>query len=180
MRQNPEAKAKQLLLANYEAYYRLAFSYMGNESDALDVVQESAYKIIRDAGSVRDPNLLPTWIWRVIMNTALDFLRKRKKEIVGLENIEEPSDPAAEQDFFRVDTLTKDPLRLLASLSAADKTIVILKVLENRKLEEISEIMNMNVNTIKARLYRALKKLRIELEPEFAGKGDYYDRKQKQ
>ena len=116
MRQNPEAKAKQLLLANYEAYYRLAFSYMGNESDALDVVQESAYKIIRDAGSVRDPNLLPTWIWRVIMNTALDFLRKRKKEIVGLENIEEPSDPAAEQDFFRVDTLTEDPLRLLASL----------------------------------------------------------------
>ena len=66
------------------------------------------------------------------------------------------------EDSYKED----DPLELLSSLEEKDRTIVILKYMEEWKLEEIAEILEMNVSTVKARLYRALKKLKILLEPE--------------
>ena len=80
MKKNLEAEAEKILLTNYEKYYRLAYSYVNNEQDALDIVQESAYKVMKDISKVREPDYLSTWIYRVVMNTAVDFLRKRQKE----------------------------------------------------------------------------------------------------
>ena len=57
---------------------------------------------------------------------------------------------------------------LLKSLEEKDRTIVVLKVIEELKLEEIAVVLDLNVNTVKARLYRALKKLRIELKSEMS------------
>ena len=54
----------------------------------------------------------------------------------------------------------------LDSLSKEDKAVVELRYFEDRKLEEIAEILNENVNTIKSRLYRSMKKLKIKLEEE--------------
>ena len=50
-----EAEVERLLLENYEPYYRLAYSYVRQEQDALDIVQESAYKAIKDCGHDRSP-----------------------------------------------------------------------------------------------------------------------------
>lgn len=61
-----------------------------------------------------------------------------------------------------------DPMELLKSLEEKDRTIVVLKVIEELKLEEIAVVLDLNVNTVKARLYRALKKLRIELKSEMS------------
>lgn len=157
MKQNLEAEAERILLTNYEKYYRLAFSYVNNEHDALDIVQESAYKVIKDIGKVQKPEFLATWIYRVVMNTAIDFLRKRQKESVGLEGVEIPHEDVYHED---------DPMELLKSLDERDRMIVILKVVEEFKLEEIARVLDLNVNTVKARLYRALARLRAELEPE--------------
>lgn len=157
MKQKIEAEAERILLTNYEKYYRLAFSYAGNEQDALDIVQESAYKVIKDLGKVREQEFLSTWIYRVVMNTSVDFIRKRRKESVGLDGVEIPH-----LDQYNED----DPMELLKSLDEKEREIVILKVFEELKLEEIARIMELNLNTVKARLYRALKKLRAELEPE--------------
>ena len=156
MRQKIEALAERILLDEYERLYRLAFSYVNNEQDALDIVQESACKVIRDCGKIREPEFLSTWIYRIVMNTAVDFLRKRKKEQVGLDEIVIPH-----EDKYR----ESDPMELLKSLEEEDRTIVILRYFEELKLEEIARVLDCNVNTVKARLYRALKKLRIELEP---------------
>ena len=59
-------------------------------------------------------------------------------------------------------------MELLKSLEEKDRTIVVLKVIEELKLEEIAVVLDLNINTVKARLYRALKKLRIELEPKMS------------
>lgn len=59
-------------------------------------------------------------------------------------------------------------MELLKSLEEKDRTIVVLKVIEELKLEEIAVVLDLNVNTVKARLYRALKKLRIELKSEMS------------
>jgi RNA polymerase sigma-70 factor (ECF subfamily) len=158
MKQKIEAEAEKILVRNYEKYYRLAYSYVKNEQDALDIVQESAYRAMKDLDKVKESNFLSTWIYRIVINTAIECLRKRKREEVSLLEVEIPH-----EDHYRED----DPLELLTALEDKDRAIVILKYLEEWKLEEIAEVMDMNVSTVKSRLYRALKKLKLALEPEF-------------
>ena len=76
---NNTAETERLLTENYERYYRLAFKLMRNQDDALDVVQESAYRAIKDCKGVRNKDYLSTWIYRIVVNTSLDMLRRKKK-----------------------------------------------------------------------------------------------------
>lgn len=78
---NPITKqTEQILIDGYERFYRLAYSYVQNREDALDVVQESACKAIRDCGQVKNTDFLSTWIYRIVINTSLDLLRKIKRK----------------------------------------------------------------------------------------------------
>ena len=68
------------IVAGQGDFYRLAYSYVQNRDAALDVVQESAYKAIRDCGRVKEKKYIGTWIYRIVVNTALDALRRRGRE----------------------------------------------------------------------------------------------------
>ena len=83
-------QTEQVLIEKYDRLYRLAYSYVYNEDDALDIVQESACKAIRDCGQVKNTDFLSTWIYRIVINTSLDLLRKNKKEIPAEEMPEIP------------------------------------------------------------------------------------------
>ena len=157
MKQKIEEQAESLLLNNYEKYYRLAYSYAKNESDALDIVQESAYKVLKDIKKLKDQSLLSTWIYRIVINTSIDFLRKRNNETVSIYDLEIPHEDQYQDN---------DPKEMIAFLNEEERTIVILKFFEDLKLEEIADALNMNVNTVKTRLYRALKKIRVTLKTE--------------
>lgn len=157
MRQKIEEEAERMLIDNYDKYYRLAYSYVKNEQDALDIVQESAYRVIKDLDQLKERNYLSTWIYRIVINNAIDSLRKKKRETVSLLEVE-----LVHEDRYQ----EEDPLALLSTLEDKDRALVILKYLEDWKLEEISEIMEMNISTVKSRLYRALKKLKVILEPD--------------
>lgn len=159
MKQATESEAERILLKEYEKYYRLAYSYVNNEQDALDIVQESAFKVIRDCRQVKELRYLSTWIYRIVINTSIDFLRKQKRCTENLEDMVIPYMDSYQED---------DPTELLQSLEEHDKAIIILKYFEELTFPEIAEILNMNNNTVKARLYRALKKLKIELRAEGA------------
>ena len=153
--QNNTAETEQILTENYERYYRLAYSYMRNEDDALDVVQESAYRAIRDCRKVRNKDYLSTWIYRIVVNTALDLLRKK-------ENItEELPEIPVEDQYQDLELRT-----VLNQLDDKSRTIILLRYFEDLKLEDIADIVGDNLNTVKARLYRSLKKLRLNLEAE--------------
>lgn len=155
---NPITKqTEQILIDGYERFYRLAYSYVQNREDALDVVQESACKAIRDCGQVKNTDFLSTWIYRIVINTSLDLLRKNKKEIPAEEMPEIPW----EDKYQELDLKTA-----LKHLDEKSRTIVMLRYFEDMKLENISRVVDENLNTVKARLYRALKKLRITMEPE--------------
>ena len=161
---NLTAETERLLTDHYEKYYRLAYSYMRNEDDALDVVQESAYRAIRDCGRVKNRDYLSTWIYRIVVNTALDMLRKKKKETLTEEMPEIPVEDHYQETELRT---------VLNQLDDKSRTVVILRYFEDLKLEEIADIVGDNLNTVKARLYRALKKLRLNLESEhYSGSPD--------
>ena len=155
--QNNTAETEQILTENYERYYRLAYSYMRNEDDALDVVQESAYRAIRDCRKVRNKDYLSTWIYRIVVNTALDMLRRKKKENITEELPEIP----VEDQYQDLELRT-----VLNQLDDKSRTIILLLYFEDLKLEDIADIVGDNLNTVKARLYRSLKKLRLNLEAE--------------
>ena len=155
--QNNTAETEQILTENYERYYRLAYSYMRNEDDALDVVQESAYRAIRDCRKVRNKDFLSTWIYRIVVNTALDMLRRKKKENITEELPEIP----VEDQYQDLELRT-----VLNQLDDKSRTIILLRYFEDLKLEDIADIVGDNLNTVKARLYRSLKKLRLNLEAE--------------
>lgn len=151
-----EAEAERILLENYEKYYRLAYSYVRSEQDALDVVQESAYKAIRDCGRVKDPRYISTWIYRIVVNTAIDLLRSRGREIV-MENEERMEGPQPAYERLELE-------EVLDRLDEKEKAVIVLRYFQDMKLGEIGEVLDENVSTVKTRLYRALKKLRLELE----------------
>lgn len=154
---NLTAETERLLMENYERYYRLAFKVMGNEEDALDVVQESAYRAIKNCGIVKNKDYLSTWIYRIVVNTSLDMLRKRKRETPVQEMPEMPSEDRYPDLDLR---------NMLNLLDEKSRTLIILRYFEDLKLEDIADITGENLNTVKARLYRTLKKLRLGLEPE--------------
>lgn len=149
-----QQKVEDQILDNYEAMYRLAYSYVRNEEDALDIVQESVYKAIKNAGKVQQEAYIRTWIWRIVMNTAVDLIRSRKNEI-GLEEAGETGKEDTYQDF--------DTLEALKILEPREKAVIVLRFFEDQKLEDIARTLQENTNTVKTILYRSLKKLRVEL-----------------
>lgn len=161
MRSGVERETERVLLENYDKYYRLAYSYMKSEQDALDVVQESAYKAIRDCGQVKEQRYIGTWLYRIVVNTALDALRRRGRE-VALEEWQENS--------WQPSYAGLELWEILDRLGEKERTVVVLRYFHDLKLEDIAGILGENVNTVKARLYRTLKKMRMELEPEAVGR----------
>lgn len=76
---------EQLLLQNYNKYYRLACSYVHNDADAGDIVQNGAYKAILHSRKLKNIEYAETWIYRIMMNEI--FEKYREKENVPLEEV---------------------------------------------------------------------------------------------
>lgn len=150
-----ESAVEELLLANYDRYYRLAYSYVHNDSDAADIVQNSAYKAIKNSSRIKQQEYAATWLYRIVLNEIFTFCGQRKAEALDAV-LTEPESEDVYEDI--------DLKRALETLSAEDKMIVELKYFEEMKLDEIADLMQQNVNTIKSRLYRSIKRLRLTLE----------------
>lgn len=153
-----EELVEKLLLENYNKYYRLAWSYVYNGDDAADIVQNGAYKALLYCAGLKEKEFAGTWLYRIMMNEIFRFLKKPRAFSLDAVREEDSGEPGREdvyQDF--------DLQRALDSLDQKDKLVVELRYFEDRKLEEISEILEENLSTVKSRLYRSLKKLRVKL-----------------
>ena len=148
-------QTEKMLIDQYERFYRLAYSYVHNEADALDVVQESACKAIIQCKKLKDTTKLLPWLCRIVVNTSLDLLRNQIKE----QPAEELPEAAAEDKYEELDLK-----KALNRLEPENRTVIILRYFEDMKIEDIALVVDENVNTVKTRLYRSLKKLRIQLD----------------
>jgi RNA polymerase sigma-70 factor, ECF subfamily len=147
------------LQAEQQRIYRLAYGYTLNEQDALDVVQSSMVKAL-SASTMREPRYLKTWVYRIVANTAIDFVRARGKLILSEDWT------FAEEEGYVQESVDWDVQETLARLPADLKTIVVLRFFHELQLHEIADVLHMNLNTVKTRLYRALRLLRAEMEEE--------------
>jgi RNA polymerase sigma-70 factor (ECF subfamily) len=144
-----------------ENHYRLAFSYVKNADDALDIVQESIYKALKSKDSLKNANYIKTWFYRIVVNTAINFLRKQKRVGVVDEESLLSLNGGVMDNYENIDLQ-----KALDALPASYRSVVILRYFEDLKIDEIAEVLNENVNTVKTRLYKSLEKLRLQMDDE--------------
>ncbi len=144
---------------NQEKFYRLAFSYTKEREAALDIVQNAICKALEKHSDIRNISSINSWFYRVLLNEVYAYLKKHKREIAVADE-EMPVRIYREEAYDRDDGIYDSINHLPPQL----KTIVVLRFFEDMSLEEISKITSTNINTVKTRLYSALKKLKIFYE----------------
>lgn len=147
---------EQTILEKYNQYYRLAYSYVHNETDAFDIVQNGAYKALRGSQTLKNPEYTETWVYRIMLNECFRHLKQPRN--ISYEYMQ--SKMGAELSYTEDNCGRVDLKRALDSLPQQDKAVVILRFFEDMKLEEIADILDENISTVKSRLYRSMRKLR--------------------
>lgn len=159
MLDNLENQLEDFIIKNREPFYRLAYSYVKNVDDSLDVVQESIYKAFSSIDSLKDFGYIKIWFYRIVVNVSLDFLRKKKREIITDEDFLLANDTGTIDNYADIDLENA-----LESLPEDYKSIIVLRFFEDLKLEEIAVILEKNISTVKTRLYKGLEMLRISMD----------------
>ena len=150
----------QYINKSQEKLYRLVFSYIKDEEQSLDVIQNTILKALDNLEKLREEKYLETWIYRIAINESLKYLKKQKNEpIFNIQDYEISSEEFENKDITDVMGLYK----AIDSLKPKLKTVIILRFFEDKSLAEISKITNSNLSTVKTRLYKALKELKIKI-----------------
>lgn len=150
-----------------ENLYKIAFAYLKNEEEALDIVSDTIYKAYMNINKLENPQYFNTWITRILINNAINRLKKNNRIILidEYEKIEGFNTQLSDIEFDvsrRVDLYSA-----IDQLNVKLKSIIILKYFQDMTISEISEVLKIPEGTIKVYLHRALKKLKIELKEEF-------------
>ncbi|WMI81030.1 sigma-70 family RNA polymerase sigma factor [Anaerotignum sp. MB30-C6] len=143
---------------NLDQAFRFAFTYTKNQQDAEDVVSESVIKALRSIHKLKNTQYLKTWFYKIIINTALTQLEKNKKVVVTdyetLDDLQSISDDYSNISFTQ----------MIQHLDENYRVIIVLRFFERLQIKEISQLLDLNENTVKTRLYRALELLKIDME----------------
>lgn len=140
----------QLIEENKTALYKVAKSYLKNEEDIADVMQDTVLSAFEHIDELRAVSFFKTWLTRILINHCNDIIRKQSR-MVSMEEAEEPVGSLVESDYEFYDLLRELPER--------DRTVFLLYYGEGFNTREISEMMGWNENTVKSRLQRGRKKL---------------------
>lgn len=147
------------ILENQQKFYRIAYCYVNNKESALDIVQNAIVKALEASATLKNPDAVKTWFYRILVNEAITFIRKSKKEIVceptemKEEIYYEPAYEGGLSLYMEIHTLPTDM-----------QTVIMLHFFEQLTLKEIAQVTNTNLNTVKSRLYGALDKLKKVME----------------
>jgi RNA polymerase sigma-70 factor (ECF subfamily) len=140
--------------------------YTGNREDAEDVLHDGFMKIIRSIKDFKQTGSLEAWMRRIMVNTALNFIRDRKQEKIftdhdpWLENIQDQND----QEEITGSNLSKEQLmEIISSLPDGYRMVFNLYVMENYPHKEIAEMLGISENTSKSQLSKARRFLRKRL-----------------
>jgi RNA polymerase sigma-70 factor, ECF subfamily len=150
--------------------YRYAYRLLGHEQDALDVVQEAMLKAFSALGDFDGRSGFRTWLLRIVINTAYDWGRRRKRK-PGARGGDESSayEPASDDDPAR--RLNQQDLRrqldqALGRLSSTLRETFILFAELGLSYKEIAETQNVPIGTVMSRIHSAREKLQADLDWE--------------
>ncbi len=167
-------QAYALLVNRYQNYvFTLTLRMIKSREDAEEVAQDVFIKAYKYLADFRGASKFTTWLYTIVNNTCISFLRKKKLEIQSLDN-EKVFEVADNQDSGVKANLVEQKSRVsmvskaISMLSRDDGEIITLFYKAEQSLEEIAEILGLEINTAKVRLHRARTRLKEKMETYFA------------
>lgn len=165
-----DINAYELLVKEYEKnVYNLALRMVGNSEDAADMSQEAFIKAYNSLTSFRGDSKFSVWLYRIVSNVCLDYLRSRgRRQTVSLsaenddgEDVEiDISDETQSPERLLDRRLTRDAVRRgLAALPPEHRQILLLREIQGLSYDEIADALGIEAGTVKSRIFRARKKL---------------------
>ncbi|MGW8316860.1 MAG: RNA polymerase sigma factor [Bacteroidales bacterium] len=150
--------------------YRMAFRLMGSREEAEDIVQEVYLKLWTMRNELPNYNSIEALAIRITRNLCLDQLRRRKVSYDALRAEKQkiadlPETPAEDLEKREEKKMIHS---LIAALPEPQRSLVHLRHLEGKEYEEISEMVNMNINAIRVSISRARKMMREMLEKQYS------------
>ena len=149
--------------------FRSAFRITGNAADADDVVQETFLRAYRAAGSFDARASFTTWLHRIAINCSLDLIDSRKRRDQRIHDGEDlnlvASHDASPDRIVLGTEMQRAIAKAMAELTGNERTAFVLRHFEGMPLEEIGQILGTRLNATKNTVFRAVKKLRQQLQP---------------
>ena len=154
-----------------ERAVHVAMSFLGNVEDAKDCAQDAFVKAYFNLKSFKAESQFYTWFCRILINQCKDFLRKKmvrrafsfwNNEESDLADLIESKEKNAEEITLSAE-LGQTIYTAISTLPFQQQSAFTLRYLEGLSLEEISEVMNLNLGTVKAHLWQAVQKMRKKL-----------------
>ena len=143
--------------------YNLALRICGNREDAEEIAQDAFVKAYRSLTNFKMKSSFATWLFRIVYNTAISFLRSKRKGILSLEEF-----PADAIDFIGINTNEEDAMAeyrsslvnfALQKINEDERALITLYYYEEQSIEEISEITAISKSNVKVKLFRARQKM---------------------
>lgn len=163
---------EQLVLKYEKSIYNIAYHYVLEHEQALDLTQETFLQAYQSLGALKDQSSFGAWLKRICRNKCLDHLRKNKEQILSLEEMmsEEGAAPQLPADKTTPESTLhqKEDIahleRLLKDLPDDYRQVLVLRAFEEYSYEEIAQITGTSLGTVKSRIFRAKKMLKEQYE----------------
>lgn len=163
-KKNEEQKFTELIEENKLRFYKTAKIILKNDEDVYDAIQEVLISIYKNYEKLENEKFFSTWATRIIINKCYDLLRKRKNNIVPIDEFIENNPSMGQNDKYEIDE--NGIKQAMNFLNDDIKLIVVLYYYDNYSVKEISEIVNIPEGTEKSRLSTARKILKQKLGKE--------------
>ncbi len=162
-----ESVFDRLVLKYQDKLYNLCRHMLGNADDAEDAAQDTFIKAYRNLSNFRPEVSFYTWLYRIAVNTCLDYRKRpffeslfRKSDEGERYYLETASDEPSPEKLYESKQLGLALSKSLGKLSLKLRTVIILKEIEDLSYEEMAEVLDISIGTVKSRLSRAREELK--------------------
>ena len=152
--------------------FGMIYNMVHNEQDAWDLAQDSFVKAWNSIKRFRGQSSFYTWMYRIVMNVTIDWLRKKQVKGAGtefddaiqLKEIEPASRTVPKPDALPYERMERSEIRAqidnaIAQLSPEHRAVILMKEIEDMQYHEIAEALDCSIGTVMSRLFYARKKL---------------------
>jgi len=152
--------------------FSMIYNMVHSEQDAWDLAQDSFLKAWKSIKRFRGRSSFYTWIYRIVMNVTIDWLRKKHikgagaefDDAIQLRQVDPASKTVPKKEALPYETMQRDEIRTrieqaIAQLSPEHRAVILMKELEDMQYHEISEALGCSIGTVMSRLFYARKKL---------------------
>jgi RNA polymerase sigma-70 factor (ECF subfamily) len=162
----------QLVTRYRTRVFAMIYNMVHNEQDAWDLAQDSFVKAWKSIGRFRGRSSFYTWIYRIVMNVTIDWLRKKQvkgagaefNDAIQLREIEPASRTVPKADPLPHERMERSEIRAridnaIAQISPEHRAVILMKEIEEMQYHEIAEALGCSIGTVMSRLFYARKKL---------------------